>query len=231
MTIISSISLGVSWFDLSLLICQTMLIGLTDRKIKCRSRNTSGKQEKTGERGTKGKWRARRPLVTVKHFLGGPEGQHWTQRYFYSKQLTTFILGPAKWGSSLEYVTEIPFPWGLIVKCVLFSHSFMSDSLRPHGLYNTQDSPVLHNLPELAQTYVHRVGDAIQPSHPLSHPSPTSSQSFPASGSVPMCQLFASVSQSTGASAAASVLPVNFLQDWLVWSPCSPRDSQKSSLT
>lgn len=47
MTIISSISLGVCWFDLSLLICQTMLIGLTDRKIECRSRNTSGKQEKT----------------------------------------------------------------------------------------------------------------------------------------------------------------------------------------
>ena len=28
--------------------------------------------------------------------------------------------------------------------------------------------PVHHQLPELAQTYVHRVGDAIQPSHPLS---------------------------------------------------------------
>ena len=28
--------------------------------------------------------------------------------------------------------------------------------------------PVLHQLPELAQTHVHRVGDAIQPSHPLS---------------------------------------------------------------
>ena len=32
--------------------------------------------------------------------------------------------------------------------------------------------PVLHYLPELAQTRVHRVGDAIQPSHPLSTPSP-----------------------------------------------------------
>ena len=30
---------------------------------------------------------------------------------------------------------------------------------------------VLHQLPELAQTHVHRVGDAIQPSHPLSSPS------------------------------------------------------------
>ena len=32
--------------------------------------------------------------------------------------------------------------------------------------------PVHHQLPELAQTHVHRVGDAIQPSHPLSPPSP-----------------------------------------------------------
>ena len=32
--------------------------------------------------------------------------------------------------------------------------------------------PVHHQLPELAQTHVHRVGDAIQPSHPLSSPSP-----------------------------------------------------------
>ena len=32
--------------------------------------------------------------------------------------------------------------------------------------------PVYHQLPGLAQTHVHRVGDAIQPSHPLSSPSP-----------------------------------------------------------
>ena len=32
--------------------------------------------------------------------------------------------------------------------------------------------PVHHQLPELTQTYVHPVGDAIQPSHPLSSPSP-----------------------------------------------------------
>jgi len=37
---------------------------------------------------------------------------------------------------------------------------------------STPDFPVHHQLPELAQTHVHRVGDAIQPSHPLSSPSP-----------------------------------------------------------
>ena len=37
---------------------------------------------------------------------------------------------------------------------------------------STPGFPVLHYTPELAQTRVHRVGDAIQPSHPLSSPSP-----------------------------------------------------------
>ena len=32
--------------------------------------------------------------------------------------------------------------------------------------------PVYHQLPEFTQTHVHQIGDAIQPSHPLSSPSP-----------------------------------------------------------
>ena len=54
-------------------------------------------------------------------------------------------------------------------------------------------------------------------------------QSFPASGSFPMSQLLASGGQSIGVSASASVFPMN-IQDWLVGSPCSLRDSQESSL-
>ena len=38
--------------------------------------------------------------------------------------------------------------------------------------YSTPGFPVHHQLPELAQTHVHQVGDAIQLSHPLSSPSP-----------------------------------------------------------
>ena len=57
-------------------------------------------------------------------------------------------------------------------------------------------------------------------------------QSFPASGSFPMSQFFASGGQSIGVSTLTSVLPTN-IQDWfpLGWTgfPCSPRDSQKSS--
>ena len=37
---------------------------------------------------------------------------------------------------------------------------------------STTGFPVLYHLPEFAQTHVHRVGDAIQPSHPLLSPSP-----------------------------------------------------------
>ena len=51
------------------------------------------------------------------------------------------------------------------------SYLVMSDSLRPHGLQHAW-LPFLHQLPEIAQTHIHRVGDAIQPSHPLSSPSP-----------------------------------------------------------
>ena len=50
---------------------------------------------------------------------------------------------------------------------VQFSHSVTSNSLWPHEL------PVHHQLPEFTQTHVHQVGDAIQPSHPLSSASPS----------------------------------------------------------
>ena len=46
----------------------------------------------------------------------------------------------------------------------------MADFLQPHGLQHAR--PLYHQLPELAQTHVHGVSDAIQPSHPLSSPSP-----------------------------------------------------------
>ena len=78
--------------------------------------------------------------------------------------------------------------------------------------HSTPGLPVLHQLPEFTQTHVHRVSDAIQPSHPLSSPSPpapnpSQHQSFP------MSQLFSWGGQSIGISALASVLPMN-TQDW-----------------
>ena len=72
--------------------------------------------------------------------------------------------------------------------------------------------PVLHHLPELAQTHVHWVSDAVQPFCPLLSPS---SPAFKLSQnqSFPICQHFASRSQSIRASASASVLLKN-IQDW-----------------
>ena len=73
--------------------------------------------------------------------------------------------------------------------------------------------PVLHQLLEPAQTCVHWVGDALQPSHPPVIPFSSCLQSFLASGSFQMCQFFSSGGQSIGVSVSASVLPVN-IQDW-----------------
>ena len=87
---------------------------------------------------------------------------------------------------------------------VQFNRSVVSQSLRPHESQHSSLS-VHHQLPEFTQTHVHRVSDAIQPSHPLS--------SLPGSGSFPMSQLFAWDGQSIGVSASASVLPMN-TQDW-----------------
>ena len=77
---------------------------------------------------------------------------------------------------------------------------------------STPALPVHHQLLEFTQTHVHRVGDAIQPSHPLV-PFSSCPQSLPASESFPMSQLFAWGGQSFGVSALASFLPKN-TQDW-----------------
>ena len=56
-------------------------------------------------------------------------------------------------------------------KIIQFSRSVVSDSLQPHES-STPGLTVHHQLPEFTQTHVHLVSDAIQPSHPLSSPSP-----------------------------------------------------------
>ena len=67
--------------------------------------------------------------------------------------------------------------WEIIIEALLlgssvqFSRSVVSDSLRPHESQYTRP-PCPSPIPEFTQTHVHRVSDAIQPSHPLSSPSP-----------------------------------------------------------
>ena len=98
---------------------------------------------------------------------------------------------------------------------------------------STPGLPVHHKLPEFAQTHAHHVGDAIQPSHPLSSPSPPNPSqhqslfqwvnSFHEVGKVLEFQLQHQSFQWTPRT--------DLLQDGLVGSPCSPRDSQESSPT
>ena len=95
---------------------------------------------------------------------------------------------------------------------LLFSCSVMSDSLRPHGLQHTRlpcpsPSPRACSNPCPLSLWCHpTISSSVVPFS--SH-----LQSFPASGSFPMSQLFSSGGQSTGASASASVLPMT-IQDW-----------------
>ena len=72
--------------------------------------------------------------------------------------------------------------------------------------------PVHHQLMELAQTHVHIVDDAIQPSYPLSSPSPPAFNLSQHQSFFPMSQFFTTGGQTIGISASESVLPMN-IQD------------------
>ena len=95
---------------------------------------------------------------------------------------------------------------------VQFSRSVVSDSLRPHEPQHARPpcpSPtpgVYSNSCPLSQWCHPTISSSVVPFSP-------GLQSFPASGSFQMSQLFTSGSQSIGASASASVLPMN-IQDW-----------------
>ena len=94
---------------------------------------------------------------------------------------------------------------------------------------------VHHQLREFTQTHVHWVGDAIQPSHPLSSPSP------PTFNLSQHHDLFKWVSSSHQAARVLEfqlqhqsfqwIFRTDFFLDGRVGSPCGPRDSQESSLT
>ena len=97
------------------------------------------------------------------------------------------------------YKVHTMSPWTMLLSCVAFScswylteileghstssslHVFLNSvhsvtqsclTLYDHIDYSTPGLPVHHQLPEFMQTHVHWVSDAIQPSHPLSSPSP-----------------------------------------------------------
>ena len=117
---------------------------------------------------------------------------------------------------------------------VQFSCSVVSNSLWPHESQHARPpcpspTPGVHPNPCPLRWWCHPTI--------LSLVVPFSScpQSLSSTGSFPMSQVFTSGGQSIGVSASTSVLPMN-TQDWpplgwMVGSPCSPRNSQESSLT
>ena len=123
------------------------------------------------------------------------------------------------------------FPFTNEMYSVQFSCSVVSNSLQPHELQDARP-PCPSPTPG--------VHSDSRPSSQWCHPAISSSvvpfsscpQSFPASGSFPMSQLFIWGGQSIGVSASASVLPVN-TQDWspLGWTGWISLQSQESSPT
>ena len=95
---------------------------------------------------------------------------------------------------------------------VQFSYSVVSDSLRPHELQHARPpcpspTPGVHPNPRPLSWWCHpTISSSVIPFS-------SCPQSFPASGSFPVSQLFASGGQSIGVSASTSVLPMN-TQDW-----------------
>ena len=118
----------------------------------------------------------------------------------------------------------------VLFSSVHFSHSFVSDSLRPHVTQHTRP-PCASPIPGVHPNSC--------PSSLWCHPGISSSvvpfsclQSLLESGSFPMSQLFAWGGWSIGVTASTSVLPIN-TQDWSPlrwtgWISCNPRDSQES---
>ena len=93
---------------------------------------------------------------------------------------------------------------------------------------STPGFPVHHQLPELTQTHVHRVGDAIQPSHPLSSLLLPPSIFLWVSSSHQVAKVWEFQLQH---QSFQWIFRTDFLYDRLVGSPCSPKDSQESSPT
>ena len=122
------------------------------------------------------------------------------ENYFFSELITT--------SSHQNEVPEIRF----ILLSVQFSHSVMSDSLWLHEPQHTRPpcpspTPRVHPNPCPLSLWCHpTISSSLIPFS-------SCPQSFPASGSFQMSQLFTSGEQSFGVSASTSVLPMN-TQDW-----------------
>ena len=96
------------------------------------------------------------------HMLAPQKGSHSNRYHHAMPQKTSQLEALGDWIRPERADTDMDTVSSVAQWCL---------SLRPMD-WSTPGFPVLHQLLELAQTHVHRVSDAIQPSHPLSSPSP-----------------------------------------------------------
>ena len=122
------------------------------------------------------------------------------ERRMERKNKTKYILERMKKNPVIFYMLSVQF-----------SHSVGPDSLWSYGLRHQDFLSITIHQSLLKLMSI----ESVMPSNHLNFCRPLSSclQSFPASGSFAMSQFFASGGQSTGASASASVLPMN-IQEW-----------------
>ena len=123
----------------------------------------------------------------------------------------SFLQGifPTQGSNQVFHTTSsLSHQWSLVFSSVHFSHSVVSDYLPPHGLQDAR-LPCPSPTPGACSN--------LCPLRRWCHPTISSSvvpfssclQSFPASGSFPVSQFFASGGQSIGVSVSASVLPMS----------------------
>ena len=140
---------------------------------RCASGKESTCQCGRRERGRFDPWVRKIPLSrkwqhTPVYLLGKSHGQR-------------SLVGYSPWGQKESHTTEAPEHMGmhelkhsykLLSSVQLSSVAQSCPTLCDPVNHSTPGLPVHHQLPEFTQTHAHRVGDAIQPSHPLSSPSP-----------------------------------------------------------
>ena len=98
-------------------------------------------------------------LCSLEHYSQYPRYGNNVSVHWWMNEWRSFIY------TQIEYCTLYMY--------YQFSHSLVSDSRTPWTAACHASLPVHHQLPEPTQTHIHRISDAIQPSHPLSSPSPT----------------------------------------------------------
>ena len=101
--------------------------------------------------------------IAISFYRGSFQPRNWTYISRVSCTGWWILYHWAIWEHNI--VNQLSF------SSVQFSHSVVSNSLQPHESQHARP-PCLSHLQEFTQTHIHPVGDAIQPSHPLSSPSP-----------------------------------------------------------